>query len=50
MDTLNPATAREARRSTIMAENYTDEFGRQAVALYRSTPGAKLRGIAVRGA
>ena len=26
--------------------NYTDEFRRQAVDLYRSTPGATLRGIA----
>jgi transposase len=44
---LNPATAGEARRSTIMArKNYTDEFRRQAVDLYRSTPGATLRGIA----
>ena len=47
MDTLNPATAGEARRSTIMArKNYTDEFRRQAVDLYRATPGATLRGIA----
>jgi len=47
LDTLNPATAGEARRSTIMArKNYTDEFRRQAVDLYRSTPGATLRGIA----
>jgi hypothetical protein len=40
-------TAGEARRSTIMArKNYTDEFRRQAVDLYRSTPGCgcpKLR-------
>ena len=27
-------------------KNYTDEFRRQAVDLYRSTPGATLRGIA----
>jgi transposase len=47
LDTLNPATAGETRRSTIMArKNYTDEFRRQAVDLYRSTPGATLRGIA----
>jgi transposase len=47
LDTLNPATAGEARRSTIMArKNYTEEFRRQAVDLYRSTPGASLRGIA----
>jgi transposase len=47
LDTLNPATAGEARRSTIMArKNYTEEFRRQAVDLYRSTPGATLRGIA----
>jgi transposase len=47
LDTLNPATAGEARRSTIMArKNYTDEFRHQAVDLYRSTPGAMLRGIA----
>jgi transposase len=47
LDTLNPATAGEARRSAIMArKNYTEEFRRQAVDLYRSTPGATLRGIA----
>jgi transposase len=47
LDTLNPVTAGEARRSTIMArKNYTAEFRRQAVDLYRSTPGATLRGIA----
>jgi transposase len=47
LDTLNPATAGEARRSTIMArKNYTEEFRRQAVELYRSTPGATLRGTA----
>ena len=27
-------------------KNYTDEFRRQAVDLYESTPGATLRGIA----
>ena len=27
-------------------KNYTDEFRRQAVDLYRATPGATLRGIA----
>jgi transposase len=27
-------------------KNYTEEFRRQAVDLYRSTPGATLRGIA----
>ena len=27
-------------------KNYTDEFRRQAVDLYKSTPGATLRGIA----
>src|SRR3954453_23746763 len=44
---LNPATAGEARRSTIMAcKTYSEEFRRQAVELYRSTPGASLRGIA----
>jgi transposase len=47
LDTLNPATAGEARRSTIMArKNYTAEFRRRAVELYRSTPDATLRGIA----
>jgi len=47
LDTLNPATAGEARRSTIMArKTYSEEFRRQAVELYRSTPGATLRGIA----
>src|SRR5215207_2469895 len=44
---LNPATAGEARRSTVMArKTYSEEFRRQAVELYRSTPGATLRGIA----
>jgi transposase len=48
LDTLNPATAGEARRSTIMArKTYSEEFRRQAVELYRSTPGATLRGIAI---
>jgi transposase len=47
LDTQNPATAGEARRSAIMArKNYTEEFRRQAVDLYRSAPGATLRGIA----
>src|SRR5215218_2701766 len=44
---LNPATAGEARRSTVMArKTYSEEFRRQAVELFRSTPGATLRGIA----
>src|SRR3954449_7708480 len=43
---LNPATAGEVRRSTIMArKTYSEEFRRQAVELYRCTPGATLRGI-----
>jgi transposase len=47
LDTLNPATAGEARRFTIMArKTYSEEFRRQAVELYRSAPGATLRGIA----
>jgi transposase len=47
LDTLNPATAGEARGSTIMArKTYSEEFRRQAVELYESTPGATFRGIA----
>jgi transposase len=47
LDTLYPATAGEARGSTIMArKTYSEEFRRQAVELYESTPGATFRGIA----
>ena len=31
---------------TMARKNYSDEFRRQAVDLYESTPGATLRGIA----
>lgn len=47
LDTLDPATAGEARASTIMArKTCSEEFRRRAVELYESTPGATFRGIA----
>ena len=47
MDTLNPASCWGSEKILSMArKNYTDEFRRQAVELYESTPGATLRGIA----
>ena len=47
MDTLNPALCWGSEKIQPMArKNYTDEFRRQAVDLYESTPGATLRGIA----
>jgi len=47
LDTLNPASCWGSEMISSMArKNYTDEFRRQAVDLYESTPGATLRGIA----
>jgi transposase len=47
LDTLNPALRWGSEMIRSMArKNYTDEFRRQAVDLYESTPGATLRGIA----
>lgn len=47
MDTLNPASCWGSEKILSMArKSYTDEFRRQAVDLYESTPGATLRGIA----
>jgi len=47
LDTLNPASCWGSEKISRMArKNYTDEFRRQAVDLYESTPGATLRGIA----
>ena len=47
MDTWNPACAGGSEMIRIMArKNYSDEFRRQAVDLYESTPDATLRGIA----
>jgi transposase len=47
LDTLNPALRWGSEMIRSMArKNYTDEFRRQAVDLYESTPGATLSGIA----
>jgi transposase len=50
LDTPNPAPVmggRERDDPRIMArKNYSEEFRRQAVDLYESTPGATVRGIA----
>lgn len=47
MDTLNPALCWGSEKIHSMArKNYSDEFRRQAVDLYESTPGATLSGIA----
>lgn len=47
MDTLIPAVAGGSEKiSTVARKNYTDDFRRQAVSLYESTPGATLKGIA----
>ena len=47
LDTLNPAVAGGSEKIQAMArKSYTDEFRRQAVDLYESTPGATLSGIA----
>jgi len=47
LDTLNPALCWGSEKILFMArKSYTDEFRRQAVDLYESTPGATLSGIA----
>ena len=47
MDTLNPGLAWRKREDLIMArKTYSEEFRRDAVELYRSTPGATVVGIA----
>jgi transposase len=47
LDTLNPASCWGSEKILFMArKSYTDEFRRQAVDLYESTPGATLSGIA----
>jgi transposase len=47
LDTLNPALRWGSEKILSMArKNYTDQFRRQAVDLYESTPGATLKGIA----
>ena len=47
LDTLYPALAGESEMIQDMArKSYSEEFRRQAVDLYESTPGATLRGIA----
>ena len=48
MDTLNPALVLGKRDDpgTMARKSYSEEFRRQAVDLYESTPGATVRGIA----
>ena len=47
LNTPNPAWCWGSEKILSLArKNYTDEFRRQAVDLYESTPGATLRGIA----
>ena len=47
LDTLNPASAGKRVDPRAMArKSYSEEFRRQAVDLYESTPGATVRGIA----
>jgi transposase len=47
MDTLIPASPGGSEMiPTVARKNYSDEFRRQAVELYESTPGASVRGIA----
>jgi transposase len=47
MDTLNPARCWGSEMIRLMArKTYSDEFRRQAVDLYESTPGATFKGIA----
>jgi hypothetical protein len=48
LDTLNPASCWGKERP-VAKKNCSDEFRRQAIDLYESTPGATLRGIADRG-
>jgi transposase len=47
VDTLNPGSARRKRDDqTVARKTYSEEFRRDAVELYRSTPGATVVGIA----
>lgn len=47
MDTLNPGLAwRKREDQTVARKTYSEEFRRDAVELYRSTPGATVVGIA----
>ena len=47
MDTLNSGSAgRKREDQTVARKTYSEEFRRDAVELYRSTPGATVVGIA----
>jgi transposase len=47
VDTLSPGLALRKREDLVMArKTYSEEFRREAVELYRSTPGATVVGIA----
>jgi transposase len=47
LDTLNPGRAwRKREDQTVARKTYSEEFRRDAVELYRSTPGATVVGIA----
>jgi transposase len=47
LDTLNPGWAwRKREDQTVARKTYSEEFRRDAVELYRSTPGATVVGIA----
>ena len=47
VDTLNPGRAwRRREDQTVARKTYSEEFRRDAVELYRSTPGATVVGIA----
>jgi transposase len=47
VDTLNPGSAwRKRDDQTVARKTYSEEFRRDAVELYRSTPGATVVGIA----
>jgi transposase len=47
VDTLNPGRAwRKREDQTVARKTYSEEFRRDAVELYRSTPGATVVGIA----
>jgi transposase len=47
VDTLNPGSAwRKREDQTVARKTYSEEFRRDAVELYRSTPGATVVGIA----
>jgi transposase len=47
LDTLNPGRAwRKREDQTVVRKTYSEEFRRDAVELYRTTPGATVVGIA----